>query len=255
MLENRDKKEIIKQGIPSLELKNFKKDGVFDIKSLKMNEGEIISLAGLAGDGRKEFGKAIFGVYPISSGEIYYNGKKLKINNQRDAIRNGFGYLPEDRKEEGLFLGMDVRENMVAVNTKDFDSFKLIKRKDEIISTNKYVDMLRIRTGGINKIAGSLSGGNQQKLLLGKWLRIKPKILIVDEPTRGVDVGAKFEIYQILKDMARQKMIVIIISIDLPEILYISDRICIFKDGKVVKNLENVGITEDKILHHASIGS
>jgi len=183
------------------------------------------------------------------------DGKKLNIKNQRTAIENGFGYLPEDRKEQGLFLDMSVKENMIAVNTKQFNSFKLINRKDEILSTHKFVDLLRIKTDGINTKAGSLSGGNQQKLLLGKWLKIKPKVLIVDEPTRGVDVGAKFEIYQILKKMASEKMIIIIISIDLSEIIYVSDKICIFKDGKIVKLLDNVNVTEEKIIHYASFGS
>jgi ribose transport system ATP-binding protein len=252
--DKREKEKIKSLNRSFLKLKNFKNE-MFNVPNLEIKEGEIVSLAGLAGDGRKEFGKAIFGIYPKSKGKIFFDGKKLNIKNQRTAIENGFGYLPEDRKEQGLFLDMSVKENMIAVNTKQFNSFKLINRKDEILSTHKFVDLLRIKTDGINTKAGSLSGGNQQKLLLGKWLKIKPKVLIVDEPTRGVDVGAKFEIYQILKKMASEKMIIIIISIDLSEIIYVSDKICIFKDGKIVKLLDNVNVTEEKIIHYASFGS
>lgn len=252
--------DIIRKGInilnknktPLLETKNYSGNNFIDV-NIKLFRGEILSLAGLVGDGRKELGKTIFGILPKTSGELYLEGKKVFINSQKNAIDFSFGYMPEDRKDQGLFLRMSVRENLIAVNTREFSSLKWINRKSEIAKSKESVEALRIKTPGLSTPVESLSGGNQQKLLLAKWLQIKPKILIVDEPTRGVDIGAKNEIYKILKNIAKSGTGIILISLDLPEVLYLSHAIYVFKKGSIANYLINNGIDEKQILKFASL--
>ena len=237
-----------------LSIKNFNSKDYENI-NFDLFNGEIIGLAGLAGDGRKELAKAIIGISRRKSGDIYLKGKKVTIKNLKNAIHRGFGYMPDDRKESGLFLNMTVKENMVCVNNKDFNGLGLISRKFENYISKKYIDILGIKTSGVMAKANQLSGGNQQKLLLAKWLKTNPKILIVDEPTRGVDVGAKVEIYKILKNITKSGTGVVIVSIDQAELIGLCDRIYIFYQGKIVKHIKNNElINEEQILKIASLG-
>ena len=236
----------------AIECKNFSNIKKFNKISFYAKKGEIISFAGLAGAGRTEFFRAVFGADPKVSGEVYINGKKIIIKNCIDAIKAGIGYLPEDRKEQGLFLEMAVSQNIASANLKSFQKGVEMDDKKVAVVAEEYRKKLSIMTPSIRQSVINLSGGNQQKVVLAKWLLVKPRILIVDEPTRGVDVGAKSEIYKILRKLTEEGTTIIIISSDLPEVLSISDRIYIMWNGKITGEMEGCEATEEKIMHRAS---
>lgn len=239
--------------VPLLEVKKLGGENFHDI-NLKLYSGEILGVAGLAGDGRKEFIRTLFGILKKTNGEIYIKGVKKRISSPFDAIGGKIGYMPEDRKEQGLFLGMSVVRNIIAVNNEKFSGFKLIRSKEERDKTKYYVEKLNIKTPSIDTLSENLSGGNQQKLLLAKWLAAKPDILLIDEPTRSVDVGAKSEIYKVLNNMIREGIGILLVSSDLPEIIGISNRIIIFHKEKVAKEIDNVDVDEQTIISIASYG-
>lgn len=235
-----------------LEAKDFSNIKRFNDISFHLNKGEIISFAGLAGAGRTEVMRALFGVDPKTSGEVILEGKKIDIRNCREAIALGIGYLPEDRKEQGLFLEMAVSQNIVSASLKNIrKGIELDNKKISEISED-YVKKLSIATPGIRQKVINLSGGNQQKVVLAKWLLVNPKILIVDEPTRGVDVGAKSEIYSILRNLTKAGTSIIVVSSDLPEVLSISDRIYVMSSGRLTGEFDGKHATEEAIMHAAS---
>ncbi len=241
------------RGVPLLEVKKFEGEEFRDV-NLKLYSGEILSLAGLAGDGRKEFIKALFGILKNKGGEIYIRGIKKRINSPLDSIKEGMGYMPDDRKEKGLFLRMTVARNIIAVNNEDFSGFNFVSEKREKYKAKDYVEKLDVKTPSIETLAENLSGGNQQKLLLAKWLAARPDILLVDEPTRGVDVGAKAEIYEILNNIINEGVGILLVSSDLPEIIGISNRIIIFHREKIAKEIDNINVAEQDIMSIASYG-
>ncbi len=227
--------------------------GLFADVSFDLRRKEILGFAGLVGAGRTETARAIFGADPKDSGDIDLEGRRLAINSPMDAIKEGICYLTEDRKTLGLFLTMPMRFNIVAaslgrfVDRAGFYLFGKIKQ-----SSRKYVDLMQIRPFDDEIRVLNLSGGNQQKTLLAKWLCAEPKVLIVDEPTRGVDIGAKAKIHQDLRRLAEEGVGVIVISSELPEILGLCDRIVVFCEGRVTRILDNEGLSQEEIMKYAA---
>ena len=220
--------------------------------SFYVREGEILGIAGLMGSGRTEAAKTIFGEYKKSSGDIYVGGKKVNINSPKDAIEYGIAYLSEDRKKEGIVLNMSVRENMSICNLKKYEnSLKRIDKKEELEDVNTYIKKLSVKTPSPAQLIKNLSGGNQQKAIIAKWIMVSPKVLIIDEPTRGIDVGAKKEIYEVLNELKKMGKAIIMISSDMPEILGVSDRIIVMSEGKLSGELSRKEATQENIMKYA----
>lgn len=234
-----------------LEVKSFQSKKFRDI-NFKLRKGEIISFAGLAGAGRTEVMRAIFGVDKKTSGEIWLEGKKIRIRSCKDAIRHGIGYMPEDRKADGLFLDMAVSKNIASACLEKVCNGPNVSRKKMEMTALYFKDKLSIVTPSVNQKVVNLSGGNQQKVVFAKWLLVNPKILIVDEPTLGVDVGAKAEIYSILRELAKNGTSIIVVSSDLMEVLSISDRVYVMYNGTITGELKGSEATEELIMKYAS---
>lgn len=228
---------------------------VIDSVSFTVRKGEILGIAGLMGAGRTELFMSIFGCYGSRvSGEIQINGKAIKARNPKDVIREGISYLSEDRKGNGLVLIQDIRKNMSLANLKALSKVSIINENEEIRTVEKFTSKLRIKTPSIEQLVGNLSGGNQQKVVLGKWLMTEPKVLILDEPTRGIDVGAKCEIYNIMNRLVEEGVCIIMISSELPEILGMSDRILVMHNGQLNGDLAWQEATPEKVIFYATGG-
>jgi len=234
-----------------LEVRNLTSKKFHDV-SFSLKRGEGLCFAGLAGAGRTEVARVIIGADPLESGEIFIRGKHTRIGNPEQAIENGIGYLPEDRKEHGLYLEMAVAKNIVSGNLNHVAKNQIINEKKVIEVSEKYKERLRIMCPSVQTVARQLSGGNQQKLVFAKWLLVDPDILIVDEPTRGVDVGTKSEIYRIIRELASRGTSIIVISSDFPEVLTLSDRIIVMYNGTITGELTRHEATEESIMHFAS---
>lgn len=241
-----------------LEVKNLtqsKEDGGrFEDISFQLRQGEILGFAGLVGAGRSEVMRAIFGLDPITSGEIYINGQKVNIRNTGDAIKAGIAMVNEDRKGYGLVLERDIHENISLVNLEKFIRGGFVDDKAIEKEAAKYVDMLQIKIANTGVKASTLSGGNQQKVVLAKWLMGNVKVMILDEPTRGIDVGAKSEIHRLMCSFARQGMAVIMISSELPEVLGMSDRVVVMQEGRINGILDRADATQESIMTLATKG-
>jgi ribose transport system ATP-binding protein len=236
-----------------LEVKNLNRGNSIKDVSFALKEGEILGFAGLVGAGRTEVARAIFGADPIDSGEVYVEGKKVHIRNPGDAVRHGIGYLSEDRKRYGLALKMDVESNVVLAAFEKFQGvLGWVNNSKTRATAKQFVEKLRIRTPGLQQKVKNLSGGNQQKVVIGKWLTADTDILIFDEPTRGIDVGAKSEIYRLLNDLAQQGKAIIMISSELPEILRMSHRVIIMCEGRITGELEIADATQETIMKYAT---
>ncbi len=240
------------RGEPLFEVRDLRRLAQRTPNEFTLYKGEILGIAGLIGSGRSEMARAIFGADPKASGEIILHGKTLKISLPSDAIRNGIGYLPEDRKAAGLYLDMGVKVNIEAASLPAVSMGGFIMPNRERSMARDYVKQLNISTPHIEQDVRRLSGGNQQKTLVAKWLAIQPQVLIVDEPTRGVDVGAKSEIHRLLRELAENGIGVIMISSELPEILGMSDRVLVMREGNIVADLPGSAATEEEIMTYAS---
>ena len=235
-----------------LEVRNLNQGKRLKNIGLHVRSGEILGVAGLVGAGRTEMAKAVFGADPRDSGEILIDNKPVDIRTPQDAIQAGLGYLPEERKLQGLFLRMAICTNVSAANISRISRNGFIQDQMERDLAQMYVKQLKIRTPSIDQFARNLSGGNQQKVIIAKWLAVQPKVLIVDEPTRGVDVGAKMEIYSLLRKMASQGVAVVMISSELPEVLGMSDRVMVIREGHFAGELDRADATEEKIIAMAT---
>ncbi len=252
----------IKEKFPRISCKKGKK--IFEVKNLnagkmvrdvsfELYEGEIVGIAGLMGAGRTETTRAIFGVDAKESGEIILDGKPITINKPMDAIRAGIVLAPEDRKKDGLCTKLSIRENIALPNLDIIcDKLGIVNRKKEKVMTQKAVSDLRIKTPNTEINAGSLSGGNQQKVVVGKWLARNSRVVIFDEPTRGIDVAAKVEIYNLMNELKRQGIGVLFVSSEMPEVMGISDKIIVMCDGKVTGEMITEEATQDAILKYAT---
>jgi ribose transport system ATP-binding protein len=219
--------------------------------SFDAGKGEILGFAGLVGAGRSEIAKAIVGLDHINEGDIELGSQKISINSARAAIDHGVYLVPEDRRGEGLVTQMSVRENITLPSLKRFAPFNLIRRDRERKVANEQISSLKIKTPGCETFVLNLSGGNQQKVVLGKWLSMEPKVMILDEPTRGIDVGAKAEIYRLMRALAEQGTVILMISSDMEEILNISDRVAVMHEGEITGVLERADCTEKNIMQLA----
>lgn len=220
--------------------------------SFELRKGEIIGFAGLVGAGRSETMKAIFGLTPGSTGDVYVEGKKVTIKTPIDALKHGIALVPENRKEEGLYAVQSVRFNSTIEVLGSFIRHLHVNGAKEEEITQKYIDMMATKTPTQEQLIGNLSGGNQQKVMIGRWLATEPKILILDEPTRGVDVGAKAEIYAIMNELVKQGMSIIMISSELPEIINMSDRVYVMYDGHVTGCLSHEEATQESVMQLAA---
>jgi inositol transport system ATP-binding protein len=221
--------------------------------SFSLHRGEILGLAGLVGAGRTEIAESIFGMHRKATGKIRFFGKEIKISGVKDAIENGVALATEDRKSFGLFLGLSVRQNTSVCSLDRICgklSFVHKKKEDELV--DQAIKDLRIKTSGKAQLVCNLSGGNQQKIVLAKWLATKPAILILDEPTRGIDVGSKAEIYQIMNELTKQGTSIIMISSEMPEIIGMSDRVIVVQEGRIVGDLSRSDITQERIIQLAA---
>jgi ribose transport system ATP-binding protein len=236
-----------------LEVRNLNRGKVIRDVNFTLKQGEILGFAGLMGAGRTEVARAVFGADPIDSGEFYINGKKANIRSPRDAVTHGIGYLSEDRKAFGLTTGLDVETNIVLATFQRFlRALGWVDRNKISNTAAHYVEALSIKTPSLTQKVQFLSGGNQQKVVIGKWLTADTEILIFDEPTRGIDVGAKSEIYRLLNDLAQQGKSIIMISSELPEILRMSHRIVVMCEGRITGELSGMEATQEKIMKFAT---
>ncbi|RNB80372.1 sugar ABC transporter ATP-binding protein [Brevibacillus nitrificans] len=223
--------------------------------SFSIKSGEIVGVAGLMGAGRTEMAKALFGLEKVREGQILVDGKPVRVTRPIDAISAGIALVTEDRKEEGLVLSLSVRENISLPNLQKVSSLGVMKPRDEQVLSNDAIQRLFIKTAGGEQIVGSLSGGNQQKVVIGKWLAKKPKILILDEPTRGVDIGAKKEIYDIMNRLAQEGVAILMISSELPEVLGMSDRVLVMHEGRITGEFTREEATQEMIMRAATGGT
>ena len=237
-LDNLYPKEFGEKGEVWLEAKNINEAGVLHDVSFKCHAGQITGFAGLVGAGRTEAMRAIFGADKIDSGEIYVKGEKVTIKNPKDAIKRKIAFLTEDRKGQGLVLGQNVRTNLILANMKGFSNGPFLDEGRIQKSGEEMVKSLKIKTPNLDEVVGQLSGGNQQKVVIGKWVNIDADIFIFDEPTRGIDVGAKIEVYRVMNDLVKAGKCVIMVSSELPEILAMSDHVVVMRGGRVMANVE-----------------
>lgn len=233
-----------------LKVEGLTTERVRDI-SFEVRRGEIVGFAGLVGAGRTELAKALFGEDRIVRGKIFVHGKEVPIKNARQAIRAGIGFTPEDRKKEALVMARSVRENITLVILRGISRLRFVNRRSERQTVLDLIERLRIKTPSAEQETGKLSGGNQQKVVLARWLARRPEILVLDEPTRGVDVGAKAEIYKLIHDLAQQGMAVVFISSELPEVLGVSDRVIVMQNGHITGEMPAAQATEEAVLRLA----
>lgn len=231
-----------------LEVENFSSAGRFAHVSLQIRSGEIVGLAGLKGAGRTELARAIFGADPKDSGRLLLGGKEIEVKSPDQAIRHGIGLITEDRKKEGFVGTLGVKENINLTTVKDTVRRGLISDKLERLKARTYIEMLNVKTPSEDALILHLSGGNQQKVVLAKWLAAKGRVLIFDEPTRGVDVNAKSEIYRIMKAMADQGAAILFISSEFPELIGLSNRCLVMHEGRIINELGEGEVTKEKIM-------
>ena len=237
-LDNLYPKEIGVKGDVWLEAKELKEAGVLRDVTFQAHAGQITGFAGLVGAGRTETMRAVFGADKLDSGEVYVKGEKVHIRSPKDAIRHKIAFLTEDRKGQGLVLSLDVRTNLILANMDGFCTGPFFD-KCKIDSTGTdIVNDLRIKTPSLNEVTAQLSGGNQQKVVIGKWVNTNADIFIFDEPTRGIDVGAKIEVYHVMNDLVKAGKCVIMVSSELPEILAMSDHVVVMREGRVMANMD-----------------
>lgn len=248
-LENSSTEEV------ALEVRNVTSGRAVKNVSLTVHKGEIVALSGLVGAGRTELVHAIYGIDRMDSGEVYIYGEKMKKNTPSASVRRGLGLLPESRKEFGLSLQLPIYQNITQAALGKISRFGVMDLKKERAATQGYIDRLNIVCPGMRQKVVNLSGGNQQKVVLGKWLFTESSILIFDEPTRGIDIGARDEIYHLIDELAKAGNSILVISSDLPEILTIADRIYVMRMGEIVAEMPCEGATQETIISYASGGA
>ena len=225
---------------------------LFQDVSFQVRSGEVVGFYGLVGAGRTEIAETLFGLRTPTAGQIEIAGQVVKITSPIDAIGHGISLVPEDRKEQGLVLGMNCRDNMTLPQVGDLTNGPFVSGSKEVAIFDTYHEKLEIKTPSWKQQAGNLSGGNQQKIVIGKWLSMAPKVLIVDEPTRGIDVGSKSEIHNLIRDLAAQGYAIIVISSEMPEVLRVSDRVIAMFHGKIMREFAATEVTEDNLVQAIS---
>jgi len=242
------KKTVAGRGVELLRVEGLSRKGVLHDISFSVHAGEIVGLSGLLGAGRTDLARALFGLEALDAGEIFVRGVARKIRSPRDAIRCGIGFLTEDRKKEGLILGRSVRDNIALPLLDTLSDLGVVRTTRETAVADSFVRDLRIRTPSLGQLALNLSGGNQQKIVLAKWLACRTQILFLDEPTRGIDVGAKQEIYLIINRLAAEGVGIVLISSELQEIVGLSDRVLVMRGGRIVGEFGHDEATQERLL-------
>jgi len=244
-------KKFAERGEPILKVEAFSKEKQFHDITFKLHKGEILGFYGLVGAGRSELARALFGLESPDSGKIFVNGEQVHVYNPRMTMKHGVAYLPEDRQHQGLILQMNIANNITLPILDQFIKMGLVDTGKEIRVAKKYADMLDVRASGLWKKVMQLSGGNQQKVVLAKWLATNPQILILDEPTRGIDVGAKSSVHKFMSELASQGIGIMMISSELPEILGMSDRIIVMCEGRITGEFTREEASQEKLLSAA----
>jgi rhamnose transport system ATP-binding protein len=237
---------------PVLTVNRLTREGVFTDISLTVAAGEIVALAGLVGSGRSEVARAVFGIDRYDAGAVTIGNQKLRKGSPAAAMSAGVGFVPEDRRQQGLVMEMSVQQNVALASMSSLRRGGLIRTKAEHGMAADWADRLKIKYGRLTDPVVMLSGGNQQKVVLAKWLARKPSLLIVDEPTRGIDVATKAEVHQLLTDLANSGVAILMISSELPEVLRVSDRILVMREGRLVAEYPRAGATEEQIMAAAT---
>jgi rhamnose transport system ATP-binding protein len=245
-------KEAAEISDPVLEVRGLTREGVFRDISFSLRRGEILGLAGLVGAGRTEVARALFGIDRVDSGEILLHGKPRTIGSPAEAVAAGMAFVPEDRQHQGLVLEMAIEQNTTLPILRRLTRLGLIQRRRERAVARKYADRLQVKAAGLEQPATSLSGGNQQKVVLAKWLATDPVILILDEPTRGIDIGTKAEVHRIVSGLAAQGLAILLISSELPEVLAMADRVIVMHEGKLTGEFSHDEADQERIMHAAT---
>lgn len=242
-------KEPSTRGEPILSVRDLSRDGVYSGMNFDVHAGEVLGFAGLVGSGRTDVALAIFGIEPADSGEILLDGKSVNITSPHQAIDRGIAYVPEDRRQHGLVLPLSITANISLPRLSHYiNNLGMIQQRQETQTAQEYRERFSIRTPSVDLLAGKLSGGNQQKVVLSKWLNTNPRLLILDEPTRGIDVGAKEEVHRLISDLAQQGIAILMISSDLPEVLAMSDRILVMREGRQAAIFDKQEATQETIM-------
>ncbi|MFV1874883.1 sugar ABC transporter ATP-binding protein [Nioella sp.] len=239
-------------GEVAIEVRGLSCGNLYNDVSFEVRRGEVVGFYGLVGAGRTEIAETLFGLRNPSAGTILMNGEEVTIQSPADAIARGISLVPEDRKGQGLVLGMNCRDNMTLPQVGDLTAGPFVSDGAEVAIFDQYRDKLDIRTPGWRQTVGNLSGGNQQKIVIGKWLSMHPNVLIVDEPTRGIDVGSKSEIHNLIRELAAQGYAVIVVSSEMPEVLHVSDRIVAMYMGRIIRTFTSEEVTEDNLIQAIS---
>ncbi|MGD1885653.1 MAG: sugar ABC transporter ATP-binding protein [Cohaesibacteraceae bacterium] len=239
-------------GDTAIEVRGLSCGNLYKDVSFEVRRGEVVGFYGLVGAGRTEIAETLFGLREPTQGAILLEGKETSIRTSADAIARGISLVPEDRKAQGLVLGMNCRDNMTLPQIDDLTAGPFVAEGSEVAIFDQYRDRLDIRTPGWKQLVGNLSGGNQQKIVIGKWLSMHPSVLIVDEPTRGIDVGSKAEIHNLIRELAAHGYAVIVISSEMPEILHVSDRIIAMYNGNIMRTFTSDEVTEENLIQAIS---
>lgn len=231
-----------------MEVRHLTRPGVFADVSFQLRRGEILGFAGLVGAGRTEVARVLFGIDRTASGEVWLKGKQVRIRSPRQAMANGIAYVPEDRHSQGLVMSFSIASNVTLPILQQVSRLGLIDPRREQKVASDYSSQLRVRSTGVDQLVSALSGGNQQKVVLGKWLATDPSVLILDEPTRGIDVGAKAEVHRIISELAASGLAIILISSELPEVLAMADRVLVLHEGSVTGTFSRSEATQERVM-------
>ena len=239
-------------GAPVLQVRGLNRAGVFHDVDLEVRAGEIVGLAGLVGAGRSEVARAVFGIDPYDSGSVTVSGRAVKAHDPRSAIRAGMAFIPEDRRKQGLVIDSSVSRNVAGVIRRRIARAGLIAASMENRAAAPWAGRLEVKTSALDMTAATMSGGNQQKVVIAKWLATNPTLLIIDEPTRGIDVGTKAEVHRLLSELAGQGLAILMISSELPEVLGMADRVLVLCEGRITAELDRADATPEAVMHAAT---
>jgi rhamnose transport system ATP-binding protein len=251
-LETLYPKSEVEPGEVVLDVKHLTRKGTFEDVSFQVRRGEILGFAGLVGAGRTEVARVIFGIDRAESGEMRINGRLVQIHSPKDAMKNGIAYVPEDRHQHGLIMDFSIARNMTLPVLQQTSLFGLVNRQRERELATDYSAQLHVRSAGIDQLVKALSGGNQQKVVLAKWLITNPSVLILDEPTRGIDVGSKAEVHRIISELASRGLAIMLISSDLPEVLAMADRVLVMHEGRIAAEFTRAEVDQEKVMFAAT---
>lgn len=257
MMVGRDVNELFPKqeaqiGEPVLSVRGLTSPGVFSDISFDVRAGEIVALAGLVGAGRSEVARAVFGVDGYTEGSVQISGKAVRPSDPSAAMAQGLALVPEDRRKQGLVIHAPVRTNLTDAIRRHLVRFGLITNSRENSSAREWARRLEVKTTSLDSVAGTLSGGNQQKVVLAKWLATDPKVLIIDEPTRGIDVGTKSEVHRMMSELACKGMAILMISSELPEVLGMADRVLVMREGRITASLDRSQADPESVMHAAT---